>query len=246
MVVEDGYVLVCMWVDDNGTLLSQGRNGKFVDNVYVSVGDTFSLPQWYYGNPTITGTVNSISTFENNIFEVEVVDVTQYSDTGEVLINNATKILTNALIPLQIGTSVFDTDSPANPYPSIFGTHNGTITPDQTITVSKLYTYPCLGTGGHTESIELYENGALIANGTWNGYQSDWHNLTLHNVSGAPYLTLLEDHEYNYTVKTGSYPQIIHARSKEAIAGAGTITCDKFVDANGKVYDDWIPAIKLH
>lgn len=244
--LEDGYVLVCMWVDDNGSLLSLGRNGKFVDNVYVSVGDTFSLPQWYYGNPTITGTVNSISTFENNIFEVEVVDVTQYSDTGEVLINNATKILTNALIPLKIGTPVFDTGSPANPYPSIFGTHNGTITPDQTITVSKLYTYPCPGTGGHTESIALYEKGALIANGTWTGYAGDWHNITIHNVSGAPYVTLLEDHEYNYTVKTGSYPQIIHARSKEAIAGAGTITCDKFIDANGKVYDDWIPTIKLH
>jgi len=243
--LEEGYTLVCRWADDNGSLLSLCRNGTFVDHEYVPVGCTFSLPRTY-GSPTITGTVNGISTFENNIFEVEVVDVTQYSDTGEVLFSNATRILTNALIPLKIGTPVFDTDSPSNPYPSIFGTHNGTITPDQTITVSKLYTYPCAGTGGHTESIELYEKGALIANGTWNGYQGDWHNITIHNVSGAPYVTLLEDHEYNYTVKTGSYPQIIHARSKEAIAGAGTITCDKFIDANGKVYDDWIPAIKLH
>jgi len=64
--------------------------------------------------------------------------------------------------------NIFDTSAPSNPYPSISGTHNGTITPNKTITVNKLYTYPCPGTGGHTESIELYdENGELITNGTW-------------------------------------------------------------------------------
>ena len=139
---------------------------------------------------------------------------------------------------------VFDTGP--GTYPSIFGTHNGTITPNQTINISKLYTYPCPGTGGHTESIELYENGIPIANGTWNGYVGDWHNITIHNVTtGAPYIMLLKDHEYNYTIRTGSYPQIIHAKSKDALAGAGTITCDKFIDANGKEYTDWIPAIRL-
>ncbi|HEX37755.1 MAG TPA: hypothetical protein ENG70_02710, partial [Candidatus Cloacimonetes bacterium] len=56
--------------------------------------------------------------------------------------------------------NIFDTGAPSNPYPSIAGTHTGTITPNRTITVNKLYTYPCAGTGGHTESIELYdENG---------------------------------------------------------------------------------------
>jgi hypothetical protein len=54
------------------------------------------------------------------------------------------------------------------------GTHNGTITPSHNITVSKMYTYACAGTGGHTESIELYdENDTLIANGSWNGYIGD-------------------------------------------------------------------------
>ena len=37
--------------------------------------------------------------------------------------------------------------------------------------------------------------------------------------------------------------QIIHAPSKDVTGG--TITCDKFVDANGRIYYDWIPAIKL-
>jgi len=139
--------------------------------------------------------------------------------------------------------AIFDTGSPSNPYPSIAGTHKGTITPNQTITVNKLYTYPCPGTGGHTESIELYENGKLIANGTWDGYAGDWHNITIHNVSGAPYVRLLKGHRYNYTIVTGSYPQIHHTDALPT--KNGWINCTEFVDANGKVYYDWIPAIKL-
>jgi parallel beta-helix repeat protein len=133
-------------------------------------------------------------------------------------------------------SSVFDTD--VGTYPSIMGTHTGTIKPSHNITVSNLYTYPCAGTGGHTETIELYENGTLIANGTWTGYQSDWHNITI-----TPSIIMQADHTYNYTIVTGSYPQILHAASKE-ITG-GTITCTSFVDTNGKTYSDWIPAIRL-
>ena len=140
--------------------------------------------------------------------------------------------------------NIFDTGTPSNPYPSISGTHTGTIKPNKTITVNRLYTYPCAGTGGHTESIELYdENGKLIANGTWKGYIGDYHNITIYNISGAPYATLLEDHEYNYTIRTGSYPQIHHNTS--LLTPNGWINCTKFVDANGKIYDDWIPAIRL-
>jgi len=136
---------------------------------------------------------------------------------------------------------VFDTGP--GTYPSLMGTHNGTIIPSVNITVNKMYTYPCAGTGGHTESIEISENGELIANSSWNGYQGDWHNITIHNVTGAPYVTLLKGHKYNYTIITGSYPQIIHEPSKEVTGG--TITCTSFIDANGKVYNDWIPAIKF-
>jgi len=140
--------------------------------------------------------------------------------------------------------AIFDTGSPPNPYPSIAGAHYGTITPNKTIIATKLYTYPCPGTGGHTESIKLEENGTLIANGTWDGYQSDWHNITLHNATGnAPYVRLLKGHSYNYTIVTGSYPQIIHAPSKNVTGG--TITCTSFVDANGRSYTNWIPAIRL-
>ncbi len=134
-------------------------------------------------------------------------------------------------------------DTGPGTYPSIFGIHNGSIKPNRTITVSKLYTYPCSGTGGHTEYIELYENDKLIANGTWNGYQGDWHNITIHDITGDPFVMLLKDHEYTYIIKTGSYPQIIHETPFNATGG--TITCTSFVDANGEIYNDWIPAIRL-
>ena len=61
---------------------------------------------------------------------------------------------------------------------SIFGTHNGTITPTQTITVQKPYTYPC--TGGDTEYARLW-NSSLDVNATWNGYKEDWHNLSFNS-----------------------------------------------------------------
>jgi hypothetical protein len=135
-----------------------------------------------------------------------------------------------------IGAEYFDTGE--GTYPSIGGTYNGTIKPSSNINVSTLYTYPCAGTGGHTESIELYENDTLIASGVWEGYQNDWHNITLSSE-----VTLVKDHEYRYVIETGSYPQVIHASSK-AVAG-GLITCSEFTDANGVVHYDWIPAITL-
>ena len=95
------------------------------------------------------------------------------------------------------------------------------------------------GSAGHTRSIKLYENGALKASGKWTGYQHDWQNITI-----TPSVTLKEGHEYRYVIETGSYPQIIHVHEYKDATG-GTITCDKFTDVNGKIYTDWIPAIKL-
>ncbi|HUV79492.1 MAG TPA: CehA/McbA family metallohydrolase [Candidatus Bathyarchaeia archaeon] len=124
-------------------------------------------------------------------------------------------------------------------YPSIFGMHNGTITPSCNITFSRLYTYPCPGTGGHTEYAAIsYSNGTIIAEAHWHGYMGDWHNITFNKS-----FTLYENETYNYTIRTGSYPQIIHAESKNVTGG--TITCTSFEDANGKVHTGWIPAIGL-
>ncbi|MEA2076146.1 MAG: hypothetical protein U9O85_10565 [Euryarchaeota archaeon] len=129
----------------------------------------------------------------------------------------------------------FDTGN--GTYPSIAGTHNGTITPNQTINVSMLYTYSCTGTGGHTEYARIW-NSTLDVNATWNGYTGDWHNISFNKT-----FSLLPNETYNYTIRTGSYPQIIHESPFNATGGK--ITCTKFIDANGRIYYDWIPAVKF-
>jgi len=124
-------------------------------------------------------------------------------------------------------------------YPSISGIHNGAITPKQTINVSRMFTYSCPGTGGHSEYVWIYGNGINV-NATWNGYQGA---EGYHYIEFSEPFTLEANVTYNYTIKTGSYPQIHHTDRLEI--DDGVITCDNFVDANGKVYTDWIPAIRL-
>jgi len=133
--------------------------------------------------------------------------------------------------------NIFDTDPSPNPYPSIFGTHNGTIKPNQIIAVDKLYTYPCAGTGGHTEYVRIW-NETLEVEAHWKGYQGEWHNISFDKS-----FTLVKGEAYNYTIRTGSYPQIHH--NKTLTVPDGEITCTEFIDANGKRYKDWIPAIRL-
>ncbi|KAF5438170.1 PKD repeat-containing protein [Candidatus Methanophagaceae archaeon] len=133
-----------------------------------------------------------------------------------------------------IEESVFDTGS--GTYPCISGTHTGTITPNQTTTVQTLYTYPCPGTGGHTEYVSLW-NSTLNVTATGNGYTGDW------NISFREPFTLVAGETYNYSIRTGSYPQIIH--NQTFTNEYGTITSTNFTDANGRVYYDWIPAIRM-
>ena len=132
----------------------------------------------------------------------------------------------------------FDTGASANPYPSIMGSYTGTITPNKNIEVQKLYTYPCIGTGGHTEYVRLW-NSTLNVTATWKGYQSDWHNITFNES-----FTLVKGETYSYTIRTGSYPQIIHNQTFTNEYGA--INCTKFTDKNRNIYKGRIPAIKLN
>ncbi|MGB2728022.1 MAG: hypothetical protein WBD09_06050 [Halobacteriota archaeon] len=137
---------------------------------------------------------------------------------------------------VEILPAVFDTG--IGTYPSISGTHNGTITSYYDINVSKIYTYSCPGTGGHTEYIKIWNTSNWNVTATWNGYGDDWHNISFNEL-----FILQANEKYNYTIKTGSYPQIIHAKSKEVTGGV--INCTEFTDANGKKYNNWIPAIRL-
>ena len=136
-----------------------------------------------------------------------------------------------------VSTFYFDTGSSNNPYPSISGTHNGTLKLNQTIEVQKLYTYPCAGTGGHTEYARIWSS-TLDVNATWNGYNGDWYNISFNKS-----FTLVTNETYNYTIRTGSYPQIHH--KTELPTANGWINCTKVIDANGKSYNDWIPAIMV-
>ncbi len=124
-------------------------------------------------------------------------------------------------------------------YPSIPGEHEGNFTPKKPMNISKVYTYPSPGTGGHTEKIAfLYQNGTEIGNASWSGYKGDWHNISFDEP------VKLEGNEvYKYMIKTGSYPQIIH---KQNLSNSdGIITCSEFTDANSKKYNNGIPAFKL-
>jgi parallel beta-helix repeat protein len=132
---------------------------------------------------------------------------------------------------------IFDTGKGG--YPSIAGTYNGMIKPlYDIVNITTLYTYPCPGTGGHTEYVKIWKGVTLIAEKTWGGYLGDWHNITFNNS-----FTLYANQTYNYTIVTGSYPQIIHEPSWNATGGV--ITCEEFIDLNGKQHEGWVPAIRL-
>ena len=191
------------------------------------------------GSVTEPGTLTTI-TFqvvgEYGVSKLDFETVTLSNSSGygfsNVSINNGT---VEIVAP---PGGIFDTKAPDRPYPSIFGVHNGTITPNRRIEANRIYTYACPGTGGHTESVRIWGNG-VNAHANWSGYSDDWHNLTF-NTS----FTLEPGKEYNYTIHTGSYPQIIH-HPGEYNATGGKIICDEFIDANGKKYEGWIPAFRL-
>ncbi len=172
------------------------------------------------GNTTLTGLINGVH------------NLTVYANDTLGNMGNSTVVwfTVNLLVGFDTGTGT---------YPSIRGTHTGTLTPSHDITVTRIYTYPCFKTDGHSEYVAFYEGETEIANGTWIGtYLGDYQWIEFENP-----FTLLAGHTYNYTIITGCYPQIHHTPA--LLIDNGWINCTKFVDANGKTYTDWIPAIKL-
>jgi len=192
------------------------------------------------------GAVEGASVILNNIEKVtdakgvanfEYLNATEFFVKAEKFGFNP--VITRINITEYPPTAIFDTGAPSNPYPSIAGTHTGNIIPSQDITVHKIYTYPCAGTGGHTEYVRIYNESGTIAEAHWSGYQHDWHNITF----DEPF-TLFAKRTYHYEIITGSYPQIIHKPEHTTLDGS-YINCTSFVDANGKTYTDWIPAIRI-
>ena len=175
--------------------------------------------------------------------DTATMDVIKVADISEVNRNVTHIYPPNTIFETVVLNStpalqIFDTGAPDNPYPSNFGTHTGTIKPIYDVYVNNMYTYPCPGTGGHTESVQI-ENSSWNITANWTGYQSDWHNISF----GKPF-TLIAGETYNYTIITGSYPQIIHKQNHTTLDGS-FINCTGFTDTNGKNYNNRIPAIIL-
>ena len=186
--------------------------------------DWIGIPEQKIGNYLIT-IIPELDAAPTDTYTLEVFT----EDTTTVLAENVSvsEIPTEPYI-FESKALTFDTGSSANPYPSIFGTHNGTIKPNHTVIATKLYTYSCIGTGGHTEYAEI-RNATWNATATWEGYVGEWHNISFDKT-----VVLLTNETYNYTIRTGSYPQIIHERNYTTLDGS-FINCTKFTDANGRV-----------
>ena len=240
-----------IWVDPNSFEISLLQNKS--EDYTLRIGNdgnttlTYNITDnssWLDENPK-SGSVEP-SNYDNITVSINTTDllVGEYNANINITSNDPDESVVTVPVHLSIRpvALIFDTGSSENPYPSISGTHNGTIKPNQTITVHKLYTYPCTGTGGHSEYVAFYNatTGEEIANGTWNGYQGagDYHYIVFEKS-----FMLEKGVTYNYTIRTGSYPQIHH--TPVLPTANGWINCTEFIDANGKRYDDWIPAVRL-
>ena len=100
------------------------------------------------------------------------------------------------IINVTVAPNEFDTGR--GTYPSTSGTHYGTIIPSRNITVNRIYSYPCAGTGGHIEFVKIWnETTGECAFAQWNGYHiADYHNLSFNTT-----LTLEKGVIYNYIIK---------------------------------------------
>lgn len=160
-----------------------------------------------------------------SLFNVGYLDILSITQNGSLTI---------------LETSVRSFDTGNGGYPSISGTYTGSIKSNRVINVSTLYTYALEGTGGHAEYAGIWNGSNLMATATWAGYTDDWHNLSFNRT-----ICLQPEETYHYEIRTGSYAQVIHEATHPTLDGS-LINCTSFVDDNGNIYDDWIPAIKLY
>ena len=216
-----------------------------VDGVNVTVTN---LETGSSEEPTVTASggyyADNLGHLKPNCSHREGDRIQIFADDGKTGKTNTTVVPRAATSPQLVdlilqAPSPFDTGS--GTYPRIMGTHNGTIKPYHTVNVSRMYTYPCPGTGGHAEYVRIWNESETLAEGNRKGYKGDWHNITF-----SKHFILLADRTYNYTIRTGSYPQIHHNRFFILTVPDGEITCTEFIDTNGKKYNDWIPAIRLY
>ena len=181
----------------------------------------------------VTDLMPSESISFSDTWNTSGAEESSYNIIGYVLYDSTTAEPVSVTVSTQ--AKIFDTGP--GTYPSVMGNHTGIIKPNHTVIAAKMYTYPCPGTGGHTEYARIW-NDTWSATATWEGYAKDWHNVTFDKR-----VVLLAGENYSYCIRTGSYPQVIH--SPTLSNANGTLNCTEFTDTNGKRYNDWIPAIRL-
>ena len=214
------------------------RNGKLINDYDKSEYERGSVVQ-AFDNPYDDGSlgINYSWNFPGPvIFMASGLTDSDAKAAAELLINRTDDLNRFWVIKTPSAAVSFDTGS--GQYPSISGIHKGNFTPKYDLEVHEIYTYPCTGTGGHSERVIIYDGAAELINASWEGYQGDYHNISV-----SPSVMLSAKQNYSYEIITGSYPQIIH--NQTLTNEYGTINCTEFIDANGRRYDDWIPAIKL-
>ncbi len=174
------------------------------------------------------GAVNSTSSLKlsvNSLFTISYVEIPNSVRDGMIAIAE---------------TTVLGVDTGPGTYPSSGGLYQGTIIPNRQITVSKLYTYPSPGTGGHTEYARLGDTSGSNATAHWSGYEGDWSVLSFDHP-----ITLEAGQPYYYELRACSYPQAIHAAAHTTLDGS-FISCTAFTDPDGHVHEDWIPAVRWY
>jgi hypothetical protein len=245
--INDGHDLLYD-LHSQGTTVFPGTVANFSNVVRANLTMLWLTAEVGSDSAKFNGHIVDTSMIVSNKFDIPTWDVTTFvtpvgngawysrgSDDGYVSIPLAILV-----IEKREPTEVFDLGASNHPYPSIAGLHNGTLKVANDMAVNTMYTYPCPGTGGHTEFIRIWnETTGDCAEAHGNGYQGDYLNISFNRS-----ITLGKGVTYHYTLQTGSYPQIHH--QKDLAMDGGSIRCSTFTDVNGRKHDDWIPAFKLY